>query len=28
LHTVAYALLKILNVCRAVAIFVRLDYIN
>jgi len=26
LHTVAYALLKILNVCRAVAIFVRLDY--
>jgi len=28
LHTVAYALLKILNVCKAVAIFVRLDYIN
>ena len=25
---VAYALLKILNVCRSVAIFVRLDYIN
>jgi len=25
---VAYALLKILNVCGSVAIFVRLDYIN